>query len=90
MRYRPAYRKIVNCITGGSDVSGLTYSAAKRHGRQGPNDHSVPRASRPKEDQELEAMKIFFDQDDLNDLYQKHHDRLIIQLTIENCLTNES
>ena len=32
-------------------------------------------------------MKITFDQDNLNDRHQKHHDGLIVQLTIENCLT---
>ena len=32
-------------------------------------------------------MKITFDQNDLNDQHQKHHDGLIIRLTIGNCLT---
>ena len=32
-------------------------------------------------------MKLTFDHDDLNDQHQKHHDGLIIQLTIGNCLT---
>lgn len=34
-------------------------------------------------------MKITFDQDDLGDSHQKHHDGLIIQLTIGNCLTRK-
>ena len=31
----PEHTKVVNCITRGSEVCGLTYSAAKRHVRQG-------------------------------------------------------
>lgn len=83
----PAHAKVVNCITGGSDVCGLTYSAAKRHASRGLDNKSIPRSSKPKEELELEAIKITFDQDDLGDSHQKHHDRLIIQLTIGNCLT---
>ena len=83
----PEHTKVFNCITGRSEVCGLTYSAAKRHARQGPDDHPIPQSARSKEELELEAMKITFDHDDLNDRYQKHHDGLIIQLTIGNCLT---
>ena len=82
----PVHSKVVNCITGGSEVCGLTYSTAKRHARQGLDGHPIPRLSRPKEDLELQAMKISFDQDDLDDTYQKHHDGLIIQLIVGNCL----
>ncbi|KAI3701922.1 hypothetical protein L6452_27409 [Arctium lappa] len=64
----------------GSDICGLTYSAAKRHASQGANNQPIPRSSRPKEELELELMKITFDQDDLGDLHQKHHDGLIVQL----------
>ena len=53
----------------------------------GPDGHPIPRLSRPKEDLELEAIKIPFDQDDLDDAYQKHHDGLINQLTVANCFT---
>lgn len=70
----PTYAKVVNCITGGSDVCGLTYSAAKRHASRGSNDQPIPKLARPKEDLEMEAMQITFDQDDLDDAYQKHHD----------------
>jgi hypothetical protein len=83
----PAHTKVVNCITGGSEVCGLTYSAAKRHARQGPDDHPISRDVRPQYEKELEAMRVTFDQNDLDDQHQKHHDGLVVQFTIGNCLT---
>ncbi|KAJ9551380.1 hypothetical protein OSB04_015425 [Centaurea solstitialis] len=38
----PVHTKVINCITGGSEVCGLTYSAAKRHARDGPSEHPIP------------------------------------------------
>ncbi|RRC79861.1 retroviral-like aspartic protease [Escherichia coli] len=38
-------------------------------------------------EQEFDAMSITFDQDDIQGAVQKHHDALVIQLTIGNCLT---
>ncbi|KAJ9535562.1 hypothetical protein OSB04_un001302 [Centaurea solstitialis] len=83
----PIPTKVVNCITGGSEVCGLTYSAAKRHAREGPEGHPIPNESRTAEDKELDATKISFDIEDMSDTHQKHHDALVIQLTIGNCLT---
>ncbi|KAI3746327.1 hypothetical protein L6452_08755 [Arctium lappa] len=83
----PVHEKVMNCITDGSNVCGLTYSTSKRHANQGLDDQPIPQSSRPKVELELEVMKITFDQDDMGDLHQKHHDGLIIQLTIGNCLT---
>ncbi|KAJ9538829.1 hypothetical protein OSB04_031562 [Centaurea solstitialis] len=83
----PIHTKVVNCITGGSEVCGLTYSAAKRHAREGPAGYPVPEESKTTAEKELDAAKLTFDQDDLSGLNQKHHDALVIQLTIGNCLT---
>ncbi|KAJ9560504.1 hypothetical protein OSB04_005664 [Centaurea solstitialis] len=83
----PVPTKVVNCITGGSEVCGLTYSAAKRHAREGPEGHPIPNESRTAEEKELDATKISFDIEDVSDAHQKHHDALVIQLTIGNCLT---
>ncbi|KAJ9547434.1 hypothetical protein OSB04_019977 [Centaurea solstitialis] len=83
----PIHTKVVNCITGGSEVCGLTYSAAKRHAREGPEGYPVPEESKTAAEKELDAAKLTFDQDDLSGLNQKHHDALVIQLTIGNCLT---
>ncbi|KAI3770601.1 hypothetical protein L6452_01741 [Arctium lappa] len=83
----PEHAKVINCITGGSDLCGTTYSAAKRHASRGPDDRPIPKEARSKEDAELEAMPLMFNQSDLEDVHQKHHDGLIIQLSIGNCLT---
>ncbi|KAJ9560607.1 hypothetical protein OSB04_005767 [Centaurea solstitialis] len=83
----PIHTKVVNCITGGSEVCGLTYSAAKRHAREGPEGYPVPEDSKTATERELDAAKLTFDQDDLSGVNQKHHDALVIQLTIGNCLT---
>ncbi|KAJ9542559.1 hypothetical protein OSB04_029065 [Centaurea solstitialis] len=83
----PTHTKVVNCITGGSEVCGLTYSAAKRHAREGPSERPIPEEARSKNEKELDAMMITFDQDHTQGANQKHHDALVIQLTIGNCLT---
>ncbi|KAJ9547211.1 hypothetical protein OSB04_019754, partial [Centaurea solstitialis] len=83
----PIHTKVVNCITGGSEVCGLTYSAAKRHAREGPEGYPIPEDSKTAAEKELDAAKLTFDQDDLTGINQKHHDALVIQLTIGNCLT---
>ncbi|KAJ9552165.1 hypothetical protein OSB04_016210 [Centaurea solstitialis] len=83
----PIHTKVVNCITGGSEVCGLTYSAAKRHAREGPEGYPIPEDSKTAAEKELDAAKLTFDQDDLSGVNQKHHDALVIQLTIGNCLT---
>ncbi|KAJ9557127.1 hypothetical protein OSB04_011741 [Centaurea solstitialis] len=83
----PVHTKVVNCITGGSEVCGLTYSAAKRHARDGPDEHPIPGEAKSKTERELDVMTITFDQDDTQGVYHKHHDALVIQLTIGNCST---
>ncbi|KAJ9542681.1 hypothetical protein OSB04_029187 [Centaurea solstitialis] len=82
----PPHTKVVNCITGGSEVCGLTYSAAKRHVREGPDKHPIPDEVKSKAEKELDAMIIAFDQDDSQGARHKHHDAIVIQLTIGNCL----
>ncbi|KAI3719985.1 hypothetical protein L6452_20892 [Arctium lappa] len=54
----PKHAKVINCITGGSDVCGTTYSAAKRHASRGPDDRPIPKEARLKEGAELEAMPL--------------------------------
>ncbi|KAJ9544839.1 hypothetical protein OSB04_024546 [Centaurea solstitialis] len=83
----PVHTKVVNCITGGSEVCGLTYSAAKRHARDGPDERPIPDEVKSKAEKELETMTITFDKDDNQGVHHKHHDALVIQLTIGNCST---
>ncbi|KAJ9544420.1 hypothetical protein OSB04_024127 [Centaurea solstitialis] len=87
---RPAslvHTKVVNCITGGSEVCGLTYSAAKRHARDGPYERPIPDEVKSKAEKELDTMTITFDKYDTQGVHHKHHDALVIQLTIGNCST---
>ncbi|XP_010677959.1 uncharacterized protein LOC104893542 [Beta vulgaris subsp. vulgaris] len=82
----PAHVKVINVISSGSDICGLTYSAAKRHARDGPNQDAIPKELRHPRDAELEAMPITFDDADLDDDRDVHHDGLVISLTVSNCL----
>ncbi|XP_010682324.3 uncharacterized protein LOC104897199 [Beta vulgaris subsp. vulgaris] len=82
----PPHVKVINVISGGSDICGLTYSAAKRHARDGLNQDAVPKELRHPRDVELEAMPITFDDADLGDDRDIHHDGLVISLTVSNCL----
>ncbi|XP_074301218.1 uncharacterized protein LOC141632579 [Silene latifolia] len=77
----PPYSKVVNVITGGSEICGLTYSAAKRHATETKGDklEFSLRVSR----HDLPA--ISFDEADVDEV-EHHHDALIITLSIENCL----
>ncbi|KAJ9557119.1 hypothetical protein OSB04_011733 [Centaurea solstitialis] len=52
-----------------------------------PEGFPVPEESKTAAERELDAAKLTFDQDDLSGVNQKHHDALVIQLTIGNCLT---
>ncbi|KAJ9556143.1 hypothetical protein OSB04_010757 [Centaurea solstitialis] len=54
----PVHTKVINCITGGSEVCGLTYSAAKRHARDGPDERPIPDEVKSKAEKELDTMTI--------------------------------
>ncbi|XP_074277213.1 uncharacterized protein LOC141600856 [Silene latifolia] len=77
----PVCTRIVNVITGGSELCGLTYSAAKRHATQTKGDklEFSCRVSR----QDLPA--VTFDETDEQNAPEQHHDALIITLPIGNC-----
>ncbi|XP_074301344.1 uncharacterized protein LOC141632726 [Silene latifolia] len=76
------YSKVVSVITGGSEICGLSYSAAKRHVTETKGDklEFSLRVSR----QDLPA--ISFDDADVPDEVEHHHDALIITLCIGNFL----
>ncbi|XP_074305901.1 uncharacterized protein LOC141641124 [Silene latifolia] len=73
--------RTVNVITGGSELCGLTYSAAKRHATRTKGDRleSSCRISR----QNLPS--VTFDETDAGSAPEQHHDALIITLLIGNC-----
>ncbi|XP_074278110.1 uncharacterized protein LOC141601712 [Silene latifolia] len=76
----PTCTKIINVITGGSDLSGLTYSAAKRRATETKGDR--PETSCRVSHSNLPA--VAFDEEDVHDSHE-HHDALIIMLSMANC-----
>ncbi|XP_021718877.1 uncharacterized protein LOC110686574 [Chenopodium quinoa] len=82
----PVPKVIVNVITGGSDICGLTYYAAKRIAKSMIENADVPDEIRDPLEKKLEAMSITFDDDDVNKINREHEDSLVISLIVRNCL----
>ncbi|XP_062116629.1 uncharacterized protein LOC133830627 [Humulus lupulus] len=82
----PTHEQTVNVITGGSEVSGITHSAAKRHARQ-TNWIKGESSETEKNTINLPAQTISFSTTELTRLLNPHHDALVIALYIANCLT---
>ncbi|XP_021850770.2 uncharacterized protein [Spinacia oleracea] len=83
----PKFNKVVNVISGGSDICGLTSSAAKKINRG--ESEAVKEGQTEDEialDKSLAAMSITFDDSDSVDAHQEHHDGLVISLPIGNAL----
>ncbi|XP_074318377.1 uncharacterized protein LOC141655184 [Silene latifolia] len=76
----PKCTKIINVITGDSDINGLTYSAAKRRATETKGD--IPETSCRISHSDLPA--VAFDEGDIRD-EKEHHDALIITLSMANC-----
>ncbi|XP_074296949.1 uncharacterized protein LOC141627614 [Silene latifolia] len=77
----PHCSRTVNVITGGSELCGLTYSAAKRHATRTKGDR--PESSCRVNHQNLPS--VTFDETDAGSTPEQHHDALIITLPIGNC-----
>ncbi|XP_056691747.1 uncharacterized protein [Spinacia oleracea] len=83
----PTFEKVVNVISGDSDICGLTSSAAKKINRG--ESEAVKEGQTEDEvalNKSLAAMIITFDDSDSTDTIQEHHDRLVISLPIGNAL----
>ncbi|XP_074297573.1 uncharacterized protein LOC141628313 [Silene latifolia] len=76
----PTCTKIINVITDVSDLSGLTYSAAKRRATETKGDK--PKTSCRVSHSNLPA--VAFDEEDIHDSHE-HYDALIITLLMANC-----
>ncbi|XP_056690104.1 uncharacterized protein [Spinacia oleracea] len=83
----PPFNKVVNVISGGSDICGLTSFAAKKINRgesetmeEGQTEDEVALHK------SLTAMAITFDDSDSVDTQREHHDGLVISLPIGNAL----
>ncbi|XP_010684616.1 uncharacterized protein LOC104899178 [Beta vulgaris subsp. vulgaris] len=79
----PLHDKVINSISGGSEICGLTYSAAKRFVREGSK--AAPKQYRSVEEKKLRSMTISFDEED-GDEEADNHDGLVVSLTVSNCL----
>ncbi|XP_056688349.1 uncharacterized protein [Spinacia oleracea] len=83
----PAFNKVGNVISGGSDICGLTSSAAKKINR---GDSGAVEEGQTEDEialhKSLTAMAITFDDSDSIDTQREHHDGLVISLPIGNAL----
>ena len=79
----PRKDRVINCISGGSEVSGVSYSSAKRHTRQMSNPEILSNREHPS----IVDETVIFKSTDKSDLFSPHHDALVISLHIANCLT---
>ena len=83
----PDTPKVINLIYGGSEICGLTYSAAKRFAREGPSIPTLPSRHKSEAEQKLQHMSITFNGDDTEDA--DHHDSLVISLYIDKFFIKE-
>lgn len=67
-------------------ICGLTYSTAKCHARDTPNQDALFKKLYHPRDAEVEAMPITFDDDVLGDDRYIHHNALVISRTVSNYL----
>ncbi|XP_057811605.1 uncharacterized protein LOC131025838 [Salvia miltiorrhiza] len=82
----PHHERTVNVISGGSKVSGITDSAAKRHARQARSSKSGAPPS-GKAGPTDPTLTISFATSESDKLLHPHHDALVISIYIANCLT---
>ncbi|XP_074283451.1 uncharacterized protein LOC141607998 [Silene latifolia] len=82
----PICTKIINVITGGSELSGLTYSTAKRKATRSKGDH--PETSYRVSQSNLPP--VTFDETDIECGAEQHDDALTITLSIGNCTVRKT
>ncbi|XP_074315428.1 uncharacterized protein LOC141651625 [Silene latifolia] len=82
----PICTKIINVITGGSQLSGLTYSAAKRKATRSKGDH--PETSYRVSQSNLPP--VTFDETDIESGTEQHDDALTITLSVGNCTVRKT
>ncbi|XP_057790956.1 uncharacterized protein LOC131008072 [Salvia miltiorrhiza] len=82
----PHHERTLNVISGGSEVSGITHSAAKRHARHARSSKTgaLPSGKAGPTDPTL---TISFATSESDKLLHPHHDALVISIYIANCLT---
>ena len=78
----PTPKRVVNVVTGGSEVSGISYSVAKRHARVAVNPETSLSPTPPSG--ASNQVLTFINNED-STLINTHHDALVISLLIANC-----
>jgi hypothetical protein len=79
----PKNARVINYISGGSEVCGTSYSSAKRHAKES----KLERGDKPyKSSSVLDTQLISFDEEDLEYIQDPHHDGLVITLYVANHL----
>ncbi|KAI3807551.1 hypothetical protein L1987_23481 [Smallanthus sonchifolius] len=77
----PPVAKVVGFISGGSDICGTSYSAAKRNAKEAKTE----KGDRPIKTSSLTEEKVIcFDEDYKNNVQDPHHDGLVITQYIAN------
>ncbi|XP_021761212.1 uncharacterized protein LOC110726048 [Chenopodium quinoa] len=79
----PPHSVVISVISGGSSISGMTYSNAKKLARVVTSASSIPQTYLSREVKALDEMKIVFDESRFNEL--EHHDCLVISLHVGHC-----
>ncbi|XP_010489839.1 PREDICTED: uncharacterized protein LOC104767523 [Camelina sativa] len=77
----PKHDRVINVISGGSEISGITHSATKRNTRAVKNSQNTGLATKG----DTPSYTITFTTDE-SSVPTLHHDTLVIQLTLANCL----
>nr|XP_043639269.1 uncharacterized protein LOC122610340 [Erigeron canadensis] len=77
----PANAKVINTISGGSEVCGTSYSAAKRFVKQ---NKAEKRENKVKKASISDSDTISFEDDNFDDIIEPHHDGLVVTLFIAN------
>ncbi|KAL5545185.1 hypothetical protein UlMin_008969 [Ulmus minor] len=78
----PTPERVINVITGGSEISGISYSAARRHARVSVNPETC--SSQPPAGEATDQVISFVD-NEATSLINPHHDALVISLLVANC-----
>ncbi|XP_021715146.1 uncharacterized protein LOC110683100 [Chenopodium quinoa] len=79
----PSPNVVIGAISEGYNISGMTYSNAKKIARVGMSASSIPQTYPSREEKVLDEMKIIFDERRFNE--PEHHDCLVISLHVGHC-----
>ncbi|KAH6835709.1 hypothetical protein C2S53_019141 [Perilla frutescens var. hirtella] len=81
----PRIDRTLNCITEGSEISGISQSSAKRHCRSLKYTRNIPKEAEPSD-----LTTLSFSNSEVSELSHPHHDALVISLLIANCLIKQT